>query len=73
MFGQESKEEAAKTEVSDLAVREGGVLDLIFKVEYSAVTLPAGTPPEVVSAWIRLGSQGVKDIDTIERWLDLNE
>ena len=73
MFGEENKEERARSEIGDLARREGGVLDLIFKVEYSAVTLPAGTPPDVVSAWIRLGSQGLKDIATIERWLDLDE
>lgn len=64
----EKRAEAARKEVAELVAREG-LLNLIFEVEYKPVMLPEGTPPEVVSAWLRLSTQGVKDVDTIRKWV----
>ena len=44
-----------------------GIVPLITSID--PVLLPDNTPVEVISAWIRLHDQGVKDIKTIESWL----
>lgn len=66
-----TKEDLALAELSAMVTREGGLTELIFKVELSPALLPEGTPAEIVSAWIRL-QHAAKDLELITKRLNLD-
>jgi len=65
-----NKQDLARTKLSAQVDREQGLLHLIFDVGYDPVLLPDNTPDVIVSAWNRLHTQAVKDVDLIRSWLD---
>lgn len=67
-----TKADLALVELSAMVVREGGLTELVFECELPPTQLPENTPPDIVSAWIRL-QHAAKDLDLIERQLKLDE
>ena len=45
-----------------------GIVKVFTRID--TVLLPDDAPDEVVSAWLRLHGQGVRDIKTVEDWLN---
>ncbi len=58
-----------RQELRAKAWEKNGIETLILDYGLSAVFLPEDAPPEVKCAWLRLQTQGRKDMRIIERWL----
>lgn len=62
-----------KEELVIRIARERGVFEYIYYMQANPVLLPEDAPAEVKCAWMRLYSQGSKDVQIIDKWLATEE